>query len=433
METTLVGRTEELAAITRVLSALPGGGCRVLAISGEPGIGKTRLLSELRALAAAGGNIVLAGRGTELESEAPFAPLVEALDDYVGSLEPRRLQTLSERLPHLADVLPTFGALGEAQLGPATERYRHHRAIQALLEQLAGTRPLVLVLDDVHWSDAASLEAIAHLLRRPPDAPVLIVLSYRTGQEAPILSAALNAAARDGIAERLALQTLTEGQTDALLEGTPADERRRIFRESGGNPFYIDQLRRAGMAPEPPAASPGSGGDPVVRIPPAVLAAIEEELRRVPAQARRLLEGAAVAGEPFSPELAAAAAGISADTALELTDELFALGLITTEPVPRLFRFRHPIVRRAVYDSMAPGRRLATHRRAAETLGEWGAPATARAHHIAMSARPGDEAAISALIEAAQHVAATAPASTAQMLEVAVSLLPATSPAAAWS
>jgi predicted ATPase len=154
---TLVGRTAELALVERMLEALPEGPGRVLAISGEPGIGKTRLLMELRGRAARRGYIVLSGRGTELETEEPFAALVEALDDFLASLEPRRLQTLSKRLPHLSEVLPTFGALAETTPGPAGERYRHHRAIQALLEELAATRPLVLMLDDVHWADAASL------------------------------------------------------------------------------------------------------------------------------------------------------------------------------------------------------------------------------------------------------------------------------------
>ena len=238
---TLVGRTAEVALVERVLDALPDGPSRVLAISGEPGIGKSRLLMELRGLAARRGYIVLSGRGTELETEEPFAALVEALDDFLASLEPRRLHTLSERLPHLSEVLPTFGALAETQPGPAGERYRHHRAIQALLEELAATRPLVLVLDDVHWADAASLEAIAHLLRRPPSAPILLVLAFRAGQEPPMLSSALEAADREGSAELMRLATLTEEQTAQLLDGRarapsppdlPGERRQPVLRRT---------------------------------------------------------------------------------------------------------------------------------------------------------------------------------------------------------
>lgn len=162
-----------------------------------------------------------------------------------------------------------------------------------------------------------------------------------------------------------------------------------------------------------------------VEMPAAVVAALEDELRHLPTAARLMLEGAAVAGEPFEPELAAQAAGLAPERALELLDELVGWDFVRPEPVPRRFRFRQPIVRRAVSDSIPPGRRLAAHGRIAEALGELGAPATVRAHHLALSARPGDEAAIEALCAAASQVANTAPASAATWLSVALSLLPA--------
>jgi ATP/maltotriose-dependent transcriptional regulator MalT len=424
-ETTLSGRANELAVIDGALDDLEGGACRVLAISGEAGIGKSRLLAELGRRTAGRGHTLLAGRGTELEGEAPFAAMVEALDDFLGSLGPRRLQDLSERFPLLAEVFPTLGGLAEAPVGPAAERYRHHRAIRALIQELAARKPLVLMLDDVHWADAASVEAIAHLLRRPPAASVLLVLSYRVGQAPPILTGALELASRERRADGLALMTLTEEQAATLLDAGPAAERRRIFLESGGNPFYIEQLLRAHSSPGRALHPEAPGAESALQIPAAVVAAIEQELRHLPPEARRMLEGAAVTGEPFEPELAAEAAGLGPERALDLLDELVSHDLVRSEAAPRQFRFRHPIVRRAVYDSITPGRRLAAHARAAEALGRLGAPAVARAHHVALSARPGDQAAIGTLAEAAFAVAGSAPASAAQWLAVALSLLPA--------
>jgi ATP/maltotriose-dependent transcriptional regulator MalT len=427
IEARLIGRAGELALIEGVLREVEGGESRVLAISGEPGIGKTRLLSELGSRAAQHGHTLLVGRGTELEREVPFAPLVEALDDFLASLGPRRLEAIGGRLPRLAGVFPAVGSVVEAERGPAAERYRDHRAIRALVEELAARRPLVLVLDDLHWADLASVEAIAHLLRRPPVAPVLLALSYRTGQASPYLIGALEAASREMRAELLVLATLSEGQAAALLTGKPEAERQRIFLESGGNPFYIEQLLRAQAAPPASILAGAAGAESANQIPAAVMAAIEEELRALPAPARLMLEGAAVVGEPFEPELAAEAVGLAPARALELLDELVAHDCVRAEPAPRLFRFRHPIVRRAVYDSIALGRRLAAHGRAAEALRELGAPAAARAHHVALSARSGDEDAIAALADAAFGVAPSAPASAARWLEVALSLLP-TSP-----
>ena len=424
-ETTLVGRAAELARIEYALDGVLEGQYRVLAISGEPGIGKTRLLSELAPLASRRGCTVLSGRGTELEREAPFAALVEALDEFLGSLPKGQLEDLGERLPHLGGVFPTLGSLVEVRPGPAEERYRHHRAIGAMLEELAAARPLVLVIDDVHWADAASVEAIAHLLRRPPSARLLLVLCSRTGQASPVLIGALEAASRDGRSDELVLGTLTDRETAALLVGESDAAIQRIFAESGGNPFYIEQLQRAGVGDGEVAAAGAVAGRATVQIPPAVLSAIRQELRYLPDRALRLLEGAAVAGEPFEPELAAEAADVEPEMALGLLDELVARDLVRAEPSGRLFGFRQPIVRRAVYDSIAPGRRLAAHGRTADALGRLGARPAARAHHVALSARRGDDAAVDALTDAALEVADTAPASAANWLSVALSLMPA--------
>jgi DNA-binding NarL/FixJ family response regulator/tetratricopeptide (TPR) repeat protein len=445
-ETKLTGRTQELDRIGIALADLEGGESQLLAITGEPGIGKTRLLAELRARAHTRGHTVLAGRSTEFERESPFGTLVEALDDFLASFSARRLKVIGERLPHLTGVFPALSRVTTAESGPALERYRHHRAIRALLEDLALKRPLVLVLDDVHWADAASVEAIAYLLRRPPTAPVLLVLSCRSGQAPAMLIDALAGATREARAEHLALGPLSELEAATLLAGEPdPPRRRRIYIEAGGNPFYIEQLLRTDSAPR--AASDSSGverspefgttakselsaerGQPELglpdQIPPAVAAALAQELRHLSPRARRMLEGAAVAGEPFEPELAAEAVGLEPELALELLDELIACDCVRSETLPRRFRFRHPIVRRAVYDSIAPGRRLAAHGRVAQVLHQLGAPAAARAHHVALSARLGDEGAIAVLEQAASQVAAGAPASSAEWLAVALSLLP---------
>jgi ATP/maltotriose-dependent transcriptional regulator MalT len=408
--------------IEEALRCLDGGEARVLGVSGEPGIGKTKLLSELRARAAGRGHTVLTGRSNELEHEVPYGALVEALGDFLSSLGPWRLETLGEHQAPLARVFPSIPGK-PTQTQPVVERFRLHRAIRALLEELAARSPLVLVLDDVHWADSASVEAIASLLRRPPAAPVLIALSYRTGQASPTLTAALEAAVRDGNAELLLLETLDEQQAAALLADEPEARRHQIFRNSGGNPFYIEQLRRAGAAGEARAAG-GPAPAHAAEVPAAVLAAIDEELRQLPLRTRSMLEGAAVAGEPFEPELAAHAAGLDPELALELLDELVARDLVRAEATPRRFRFRHPIVRRAVYDSIAPGSRIAAHGRASEALHALGAGVVVRAHHLVLSARAGDEPAIDALATAASEVAGSAPASAARWLEAAVSLLP---------
>ena len=166
----LVGRTRELAAIDRALDALSTNAGSVLAVAGEPGIGKTALLEELCDRADARELLVLSGRAAEFEGGVPFAAFVDALDDYLGSLNPRLFERLDRGT--IGELAAVFGSMAELGEDPAPglpdERYRSHRAVGALLELLANRRPLVLALDDVQWADDASIELLSHLLRRRP-------------------------------------------------------------------------------------------------------------------------------------------------------------------------------------------------------------------------------------------------------------------------
>ena len=170
-----------------------------------------------------------------------------------------------------------------------------------------------------------------------------------------------------------------------------------MYQESGGNPFYLQQLVRAGRAGRVRPAAYDLGD---LAVPAAVRAALEAELEALSAPARTLLAGAAVSGESFEPELAAAAAGMDEAQALDLLDELVRLDLVRPTAVPRHFRFRHPIVRHGVYQSAGPGWRLTAHARLAEVLERQGASPQVRAHHVERSARPGDVAALDLLQEA---------------------------------
>ncbi len=151
---------------------------------GEPGIGKTRLLSELAARAELRGYLVLCGSASELERELPFSVFVHALDEYVESLDPSQFSTLDDDVQaELAHVLPSLSALAAGRaVAPQHERYRSHRAARALLEISRRHRPLVLVLDDFHWADSASFELLSALLRRPPAAAVLTAVALRPRQ-----------------------------------------------------------------------------------------------------------------------------------------------------------------------------------------------------------------------------------------------------------
>ena len=428
----LVGRAEEMSSLDQILAELDRGRSAALQLVGEPGIGKTRLLAELAVRADARGQLVLSGSASELERDLPFSVFVDALDEYVRGLERSRLAALDDDVrTELAHVFPSLSGLAtEREVALQHERYRSHRAVRELLEQLASTQPLVLVLDDLHWADSASIELLGALLRRPPAAPVLIALALRPRQMPERLPAALERAHRAAALTRIELAALTPVQAREFLgEAVDGADATVLYEESGGNPFYLEQLARSLERPGGPARVVPETSLAAIGVPSAVAAALTEELALLSDDTRLVLEGAAVAGDPFEPELAAAAALVPEASAMEAVDELLELDLVRNTDVPRRFRFRHPLVRRAVYEATAAGWRLGAHERCAEALAARGATAAARAHHVERSAREGDHAAVALLREAGEAAARLAPASAARWFAGALRLLPQTASA----
>lgn len=236
--------------------------------------------------------------------------------------------------------------------------------------------PVVVIADDLDDADSDTLDAIARMLRTPPRGGVLIALACR--HVPPVLHHPLEAAARRGLVIDLPLAPLPPEDT---AEFGPT-----LQRLSGGNPLYLFELARH------------AGG-----VPPAITASVAGELARLSEPARQLVRGAAVAGERL--DLAFVAAGIPED--LVALDEVVHAGLLVPLGLARHYRFRHPIVRAAVYADTGPGWRLAAHARAADALRD--GPAKARAHHLERCAKAGDEEAIAVLADAA----AQAPPETA--------------------
>src|SRR5215212_927004 len=419
---TLVGRRQELRAIEVVLNALNGGQRQCLQVVGEPGIGKTRLLRELADSADGRAYLVLSGRGTEFEQELPFGVFVDALDDYLGTLNPRELERLgAERRAEVAAVFPALADLAGGDAPRAhleAERYRTHRAVRALLERLAVRVPLVLALDDLHWADEASVELVCHLLRHPPNGAALLVLAYRPAQVASALVQAAEQSRREGFGSLLELEPLAPEEAGALLGDLETRRREELYRESGGNPFYLEQLARAGRGGGVGAATTSPD------VPQAVAVALGEELDALSPAALVALHGGAVAGEPFDVDLAAIAAGVDGRALLTALDEAIERDLVRSTQVPRRFRFRHPIVRGAVYESAPGAWRLAARARVAHALAERGSPAPARAHHVALAAERADEDAIAVLTEAGRSTSARAPGTAARWFQSAMRLLP---------
>ncbi len=248
--------------------------------------------------------------------------------------------------------MPVESRAGDLDGSSVVDRHRVHRALRDLLSRLAAARALVLCLDDVHWADPASADALAALVRRPPATGVLLVLAAREGQLPVALGRALAAAMSEDRAARIELGPLSSAEAGELLGADPG----AIFSLSGGNPFYLQQLARAHVRGVD-GGVPGEG-----TVPAAVAASLASELGELSPRTRLLFEAAGVVGDPFEPDLAAEVAEVSETVALQALDELLARGLARPAGAPRRFAFRHPLVRHAVYAAAAGGWRLARSR-----------------------------------------------------------------------
>ena len=366
------------------------------------------------------------GRAAEFEQQLPFGAVVDALDDLVEALLPGLAEQLGAGTSALlAAVLPSVRAVSPGQAresgsGPGsdlTSRLRVYRAMRRLVEYLAAGAGLVLVLDDVHWADSASVELLDHLVRHPPRGRVLVAVAYRPAQASARLAALLGSAGAHG--REVPVGPLTFAEAQELLGPAMSRPRCQALHEaSGGNPFYLEALAR--MDQEAPlAAGSGDGSE----LPPAVRTALRLELDGLSPASLRVAQAAAVAADEFEPSLAAVAAEVDEDEALAALNDMAARDIVRGAPGGRL-RFRHPLVRGAAYDSAAAGWRLGAHARIAAHLAKVGAPAALRAHHLERSAPFGDQAAIDTLVEAARDAAAQAPATAAHWLEAALRIMP---------
>ncbi len=394
MGSRFVGREHELARLLEELAAAHAGDARFAAIEGEPGIGKTRLLRELSRRATDEHCLVLHGRAAEFERELPFGLFVDALDSYLEAAPATAFGALpQEQIDELATAFPAMRPLASgATHAPAPDdRVRVHRAVRELIGCLAPGKTILLTLDDLQWSDRASLELVGHLMRRPPRRGVLIAFSYRTRR---LDSAVMTEIAAAQELETLALLRLAALGRDeaASLVGLDDGALGALYDDSGGNPFYLLELARLSASD---ASASGNGG-----VPEAIGFAIDRELGNLSSAGRSLINSAAVVGDPFSLDISTRAAGLDAAQGVDALDELVESGLVHPTDVPRRFQFRHPLVRAAVYDAVPHGTRLAIHTTCADLL-RGGGDLAVRAHHVEQAAQPGDTEAAAVLRDAA--------------------------------
>ena len=432
----VVGRDAELRAVSGALEDLVGGTGGFLQIVGEPGIGKTHLLGALRELAARKGIAARSGRAAEFEQRIAFQILLDALH---GDGERVRLEALVP--PATAEVLLSAlpglrGAGADADPPPAAaeaaqdvDRFKLFRALRELLVAMAG-EPLVVVLDDVHWADPGSIDFIAYLSRRPIPEPVLVVVAYRDRQAPAQLRYALARDADHGAVTRIEVGPLSRADSARLLGQRPGSRHAAdLYARSQGNPLYLLALDRSDG--HRPGTGNGAGSEAAewtaAERSSRLEALILGEIATLSPEALSAAGAAAVLGDPFSAEnLAALLSDLTEEQLERALGELLGHDLIRPGSHGPMLVFRHPLVRRAVYDNVGPARRVGVHRRALALLTLHGSSAVERSRHIEHCVSTYSPDHVAVLCQAGQESMSTSPLTAAHWFQVALWLLPRT-------
>jgi len=395
----LYGRDPERAGLGALLAAARESRSGVLVLRGEPGIGKTALLEDTRVRAA--DMHVLSARGVESESELPFGALHQLLRPAFGHIE---------RLP-APQAAAINGALGLAE-GTGEERFLVFAACLSLLAELAESRPVLCLVDDAHWLDAASADALRFVARRLDAEGIVMVFAAREGEPHAFEGPDLPSLVVGGLDEDAASVLLTSG---AGVEAAPT-VRSRLLEQTGGNalallelPSVLTKAQLAGDEPLPEAL-------PMTRQVESVFL---ERVRRLPEAAQRLLLIAA-ADDSEQVALVSRAADLEGVTAAALgaAEDADLLSVHGTRVA-----FRHPLVRSAVYEAATSTARRAAHAALAEAIGDDAEQADRRAWHLASSALEPDERLVAPLVEAAARAEARgAYTASARALERAAEL-----------
>ena len=377
----LIGRDVELGGLTEALAAAAGGRPSAVVLTGEAGIGKSRLLRELQDLAPARGAVTITGGCIPLSAGAlPYAPLTAALRQGIAALPQEAFAALPTRTrAELGRLLPELR--GPDHSGrPEHDQTMLFDAVLSLLRVLADAAPLVLVLEDVQWSDASTRDLVTYLLNMVVDERIVFLCSLRTGELDPDHPALLwlQGLATSRMTEVLELQPLTREDTRrqiAAIAGTEVHDRiaGQIFERSEGNPFFVEEL----------------------------LQALASGTHDVPPSLRQLLLGRIAA---VSPAAISVVNAVAVDGPIVPHDLLLAVTEMTESQITPLLRsaidhhllvpagadgyaFRHALLRDAVYGRLLPGERRALHRAFAQALDTGGAAQSGTHDHAARRAR----------------------------------------------
>jgi predicted ATPase/DNA-binding SARP family transcriptional activator len=374
-----VGRQGELDQLLHGLSDAFAGRGRLFLLAGEPGIGKSRLAEEVARRAHARGARTLVGRCWEAGGAPAYWPWVQSLRGHIRSVEPAVLQAqlggqaadLAQMLPELRELLPHVPEMASSA-DPESTRFRLFDATAQFLQRASESRPILLVLDDLHAADTPSLLLLQFVARELAASRVLIIASHRDVDPvpAPALAALLAEIAREPVTRRISLAGLSEREVAAYVELTAAklaspQLATALHEQTEGNPLFFGETVQLLSLERTQLGSHGTQ----LAIPPSVRDVIQRRLTHLSETCNQLLVLASVLGREFAVHTLARVAGISESDLLETLDEAVEARVLSdVAAAPGRLRFAHVLIRDTIYEGLTTTRRVLLHRLAVEAL-----------------------------------------------------------------
>ncbi|MGH9009519.1 MAG: ATP-binding protein, partial [Acidimicrobiia bacterium] len=383
---TFIGRSSEREVLQGAWKRAEQGEFRVVLVAGEPGIGKTRLATEVAQEAHRQGALVLLGRCDE-DLAVPYQPFVEALRHLVAVCPDEVLiEALGERGGELNRLLPELsrrvpGLAVPQSADPETERYLLFSAVAALFVSVSRWRPVLLLLDDLHWATKATLLLLKHLVRCGEPMVLLMVGTYRDsdiGRGHP-LTDVLAELRRDSAVDRLGLRGLSDREAVSLmealaghdLEGPELALAHAVHAEADGSPLFMRELLRhfSELGELRLEGDRWTFRGEIAAIPDSVREVIGHRLSRLAEPVDQLLGLAAVIGPEFDVAVLSPLAGLDRPVVLDALAAARQAALVReVEGAPGRFTFAHALVRHTIYDELGPARQVDLHRRVAQVL-----------------------------------------------------------------
>ena len=383
----LVGRRRELAEVERLFEDEREDPLTVTLLSGDPGVGKSRLAAEFARRLHHRGAVVLAGRSPQ-EPLAPYQPFLEALRHYISSAPLDQLQAIvREHGPELQRLLPELGRRisdlpPPAQGRPQTERYRLFEAVLGVLARIAASSRLLLVLDDLHWADRPTLLLLRHLASAQRPARMSILGAYRRGEEnRAAFGDALQELRDERLVHEFRLTGLREDETAQLVAtrtGTvpPVMLVRALHVQTEGNPLFISQIVRELSRAGVDLSTAGPRELHELGLPEDVRRVISYRLAGLRGQTEEWLRVAAVIGRDFDASLVEHVSPLDEEQSISALEDALAAGVVVEQTAnareqattPFGCSFSHVLIRETLYEEMSAPRRARIHRRVGEAL-----------------------------------------------------------------